>query len=489
MTEAELRAEYPQLTRQDVLAAIAYGAEMSRERILPIGMNEDQDGRELGPSLAMQPIRYYEGTGRRGRRGGALSILTSGPSSRAARDGLTMLACAFVAFSISAALLHAYTVFLVAFIDEFRWSRADTSLAYAASQLVSGFSAPLVGILVDRLGTRRMVLIGGSLLIVGLIGTAQITALWQLTLLYGVVMTLGANCLGLLVFVPLLSRLFERRRGTAISILQSGNGGARAVSAPAAQLGIDAIGWRGTLLVEAGFIAVVILPLAALFRHADRRAQRSEPADATSAVPPPLATRSWTLGEAVRTPHFWLLFVVYMCTGLGSFFVSLHQLAFAVDQGFDKLYAAEVLGLGSLLGIVGVIATGTLSDYIGREWSAILAYGVSIAGVVCALFIHSPDQHVLLWLHACLFGITWGARGPAVTAKTADLFAGPRLGAILGLITVGTGLGSAIGSWGAGWIFDVSGSYRLAFMLSIASYTVGAVAFWGLRRPPLRRAD
>jgi MFS family permease len=408
-----------------------------------------------------------------------------------------MLACAFVAFSISAALLHAYTVFLVAFIDEFRWSRADTSLAYAASQLVSGFSAPLVGILVDRLGTRRLVLIGGGLLIVGLIGTAQITALWQLILLYGVVMTLGANCLGLLVFVPLLSRLFERRRGTAISILQSGNGGARAVSAPAAQLAIDAIGWRGTLLVEAGFIAVVILPLAALFRHADRRAQRSEarseprsePTAANSSVPPLPATRPWTLGEAVGTRQFWLLFVVYMCTGLGSFFVSLHQLAFAVDQGFDKLYAAEVLGLGSLLGIVGVIATGTLSDYIGREWSAILAYGVSIAGVVCALFIHSPDQHVLLWLHACLFGITWGARGPAVTAKTADLFAGPRLGAILGLITVGTGLGSAIGSWGAGWIFDVSGSYRLAFMLSIASYTVGAVAFWGLRRPPLRRAD
>jgi len=405
-----------------------------------------------------------------------------------------MLACAFVAFSISAALLHAYTVFLVAFIDEFRWSRADTSLAYAASQLVSGFSAPLVGILVDRLGTRRLVLIGGLLLIVGLIGTAQITALWQLILLYGVVMTLGANCLGLLVFVPLLSRLFERRRGTAISILQSGNGGARAVSAPAAQLAIDAIGWRSTLLVEAGFIAVVILPLAALFRHADRRARRSseprsEPAAAISSVPPLPAMRPWTLREAVATRHFWLLFVVYMCTGLGSFFVSLHQLAFAVDQGFDKLYAAEVLGLGSLLGIVGVIATGTLSDYIGREWSAILAYGVSIAGVICALFIHSPDQHLLLWLHACLFGITWGARGPAVTAKTADLFAGPRLGAILGLITVGTGLGSAIGAWGAGWIFDVSGSYRLAFMLSIASYTVGGIAFWGLRRPPLRRAD
>jgi MFS family permease len=405
-----------------------------------------------------------------------------------------MLACAFVTFSASAAVLHAYTVFLVAFFDEFRWSRADTSLAYAVSQLVGGVSAPLVGILVDRLGPRRLVLIGGALLIVGLVATAQITALWQLVLLYGVVMTLGANCLGMLVFVPLLSRLFERRRGTAIAILQSGNGGARGVSAPAAQLGIDAIGWRSTLLVEAALLAVLILPLAAAFRRVGRATDPPEPAGAepaTGAVAPTtvLVTLPWTLIEAMRTPHFWLLFLVYLCTGLGSFFVSLHQLAFAVDQGFDPLYAAGVLGLGSVLAIVGVIATGVLSDYIGREWAAILAYLISIVGVICALFIDRPDQHLLLWLHACLFGITWGARGPAVTAKAADLFPGPQLGAILGVITVGSGLGSAIGSWGAGWIFDISGSYRLAFILSIVSYVIGCGAFWALRRPPARRLD
>ena len=81
------------------------------------------------------------------------------------------------------------------------------------------------------------------------------------------------------------------------------------------------------------------------------------------------------MGEAVRTPHFWLLFAVYLFTGLGSFLVSLHQLAFAVDRGFGKLYAAGVLGLGSLLAIAGTIFIGTLSDYIGRELSAILAYG------------------------------------------------------------------------------------------------------------------
>ena len=121
-------------------------------------------------------------------------------------------------------------------------------------------------------------------------------------------------------------------------------------------------------------------------------------------------------------------------TGLGSFLVSLHQLAFAVDRGFDKLYAAGVLGLGSFLAIAGTIFTGTLSDYIGRELSAILAYGISI----------------------------------------------------LGVITIGSGIGSAAGSWAAGWIFDLSGSYRFAFILSIAAYLCGCIAFWALRRPPAR---
>src|SRR5205807_1466967 len=276
-----------------------------------------------------------------------------------------------------------------------------------------------------------------------------------------------ANCLGLVVFVPLLSRHFVRHRGMAISIVQSANGFGRAASAPLIQLLISTIGWRETYLAQAAFVAAAVPLLAAVFRRAGRHRAAAEPvALSAAASPAPVPAPSWTLSEAVRTPHFWLLFAVYLFTGIGSFLVSLHQLAFAVDIGFDTLYAAGVLGIGSFLAIGGTIVTGTLSDYIGREWSAILAYGISIIGVVCALLITSPDQHWLLWLHACFFGLTWGARGPAITAKTADLFPGGRLGTILGVITIGSGIGSAVGSWAAGWIFDVSGSYRVAFMLS-----------------------
>jgi MFS family permease len=402
-----------------------------------------------------------------------------------------MLGGAFAAFTVSAGIMHSYAVFLVAFIEEFRWSRAETSIAYSVSQLVAGGSSPLVGALVDRLGPRRLLLLGGSLLVAGLIGSALISALWQNVLLYGIVMTIGANCLGLVVFVPLLSRHFVRRRGMAISIVQSANGFGRAASAPLVQLSISTIGWRETYLVQAAFVAATVPLLAALFRRAARYPTPSEPvAPGTDPATAPASTSAppanWTLAEAMRTPHFWLLFAVYLFTGLGSFLVSLHQLAFAIDVGFDKLYAAGVLGIGSFLAIAGTIVTGSLSDYIGRESSAILAYGISIVGVICALLITGPDQHWLLWLHACFFGLTWGARGPAITAKTADLFPGGRLGTILGVITIGSGIGSAVGAWAAGWIFDLSGSYRLAFSLSIVAYLCGCAAFWALRRPPAR---
>src|SRR6516162_6919662 len=376
-----------------------------------------------------------------------------------------MLGGAFAAFTVSAGLMHSYAIFQVAFIEQFRWSRAETSIAYSVSQLVAGASSPLAGAL----------------------ASAFISALWQIILLYGVVMTIGANCLGLVVFVPLLSRHFVRRRGMAISIVQSANGFGRAASAPLVQLLISTLGWRETYLAQAAFMAAVLPFLASLFRRAARYPVTTEgDPPPRGLAPTALLPPEWSLGEAVRTPHFWLLFAVYLFTGLGSFLVSLHQLAFAVDRGFDKLYAAGVLGLGSFLAIAGTIFTGTLSDYVGRELSAILAYGISILGVVCALLITGPDQGWLLWLHACFFGLTWGARGPAITAKTADLFPGCQLGTILGVITIGSGIGSAAGSWAAGWIFDLSGSYRLAFMLSIAAYLCGCIAFWALRRPPTR---
>jgi MFS transporter, OFA family, oxalate/formate antiporter len=322
--------------------------------------------------------------------------------------------------------MHSYPVFFVAFLAEFGWSRARASVAYSVSQLLTGASSPVVGMLVDRVGPRRLVLLGGLVLALGLALSARVSALWHLIALYGVVMTVGANCLGLVVLTPLVSRRFVQKRGLVLSIVQAANGFGRAGSVPVVQFLISTVGWRRAYLVLAAMMAIVIVPLAQFFRGGGMPAAGRTSA-ATGESPTragAMLARDWTLSEAMATPHFWLLFLVYLLTGLGSFFVSLHQLAFAADVGFDTLHAASILGMGSFLSVAGTIFTGTISDYVGREVSAIVAYGISIVGVIAALFISSPDQTWLLWIHACFFGLTWGARGPMITAKTSDLFQG-----------------------------------------------------------------
>src|ERR1700710_3034999 len=219
-----------------------------------------------------------------------------------------LLAAAFGTFSVGAGFMHAYTVFLVTFIEVFGWSRAQVSLAYSVSQIVSGASSPLVGWLVDRLGPPRLILMGGALLTLGLLASSRATELWHVVVLYGVIMTLGANCLGLVVFVPLLSRYFVRNRGMAVSVVQSANGFARAFSAPVTTMMIDGLGWRGAYWWQGLFMGAVLLPLASMFRGAG---------ETTAASRREASTDGWTLREAMRTPHFWLLGAVYMFTGLG----------------------------------------------------------------------------------------------------------------------------------------------------------------------------
>ena len=207
-----------------------------------------------------------------------------------------LLAAAFGTFSVGAGFMHAYTVFLVTFIEAFGWSRAEVSLAYSVSQIVTGISSPLVGWLVDRLGPPRLVLMGGVLLTIGLVANSYATELWHIVVLYGVVMTLGANCLGLVVFVPLLSKYFVRNRGMAVSVVQSANGFARAFSAPATTMMISGLGWRGAYLWQGAFMTVLILPLAALFRGTGptRTSRAHQQTD----------TEGWTVQQAMRTPHF-----------------------------------------------------------------------------------------------------------------------------------------------------------------------------------------
>ena len=173
--------------------------------------------------------------------------------------------------------------------------RAKAPSPTRCRRLISGATSPLVGVLVDRLGPRRLVLIGGVLLAAGLVASSFANALWQVILLYGVVMTLGANCLGLVVFVPILSRRFVRNRGMAVAIVQSANGFARAFSAPVSQV----------LIARAGLARTPIWRRADSWRwhscRSRRMFRRSEPERAATTSGP--RHRQPTAGRCAGDAH------------------------------------------------------------------------------------------------------------------------------------------------------------------------------------------
>ena len=421
------------------------------------------------------------------------AVGTPAASSRSGSSAWLLLAGAFAAFTVSAGLMHSYAVFLVAFIQAFAWSRAETSIAYSVSQLVAGASSPLVGAMVDRLGPLRLLLIGSVLLIAGLIGCAHVMSLWQIILLYGVVMTFGANCLGLVVFVPILSRRFVRRRGMAISVVQSANGFARAVSAPVVQLLISSFGWRETFLLQAGFMGVMVVPLAAMFRrgqHAPPR--RPEPGGA----PPAVGNEPMTAAFTRLDPERGRAHAAFLAAVCGLSFHRARQFSGVIASArLSPSTAALTSSMPPGCWAWGAFSPSPARSPPDRYPTISVARGQRFSPMACRssgssarCLLPTRIRAGCLWLFACFFGLTWGARGPAITAKTADLFPGRQLGTILGVITIGSGIGSAVGSWAAGWIFDLSGSYELAFILSIISYACGCIAFWALRRPPARRA-
>ena len=191
------------------------------------------------------------------------------------------------------------------------------------------------------------------------------------------------------------------------------------------------------------------------------------------------------VGDALRTRAFWALFFAYLCTPLAVFSVVTHSVAFAVDHGFPRLFVAGIFGLTGLLSVVGRISFGFAADRIGRATSATISYGCTAAGTLCLLSLEVWPHAAALYAYALLFGLGFGARGPIITAIASQLFPGRRFGVIYGFLSVGNGIGGGVAPWFGGFVHDVTGSYRIAFLIAMGFCAVGSACFW-LARPSRR---
>ncbi|HEY7366493.1 MAG TPA: MFS transporter [Methylomirabilota bacterium] len=406
------------------------------------------------------------------------------------RRQFQVVATVWLILAAAYGVAFAFPIFFVALLDEFRWSRALTAGAMSMSTLLQGLLAPVTGIVVDRIGPRRVILAGVGLLGASSILAATIRTPWELYLYTGLVGAMGIVALGWVPMGVLLSHWVTERRGRMVGLAFSGMGAGIFVLGPLSQWLIDRLGWRAASLALGVAVLIVLLPSAWWGCRVPERRRggpggfRRDERDGGQGggAGPPRRDGEATLADALRTRAFWALFAAYLLTPLAVFPVFTHQVAFAVDVGFPRLLVASIFGLMGLMSSLGRPLFGVVADRFGGAVSATISFGCTAGGAVALVAAEVWPHTVWLGIYAVLFGLGFGARGPIITAIATELFAGRRFGVIYGVLNMGNGVGAAIGPWFGGAVHDALGSYRMVFLSSIVFSALASACFWLARR-------
>ncbi len=284
------------------------------------------------------------------------------------RSGWIVVGATFLTLGMVYGVWYSYSVFFVAFLREFQWSRSVIAGGYSAFVLIHGLFSPISGWLAGRIGPRRVILVGGCVFGLGLLLTAQIREWWHLYVAFGWVAGIGLSMVGWVPSVVLVRGWFPGRIGTAVGVASAGIGGGMAGLVPLAQFMIEWIGWRWAFRILAVLILGWVLP-ATMFLVRDPIAlEGTGPRLGTRAPRSRLDKEAyWTLATAVRDLHYWGLAGVFFTGNIVTQMLLVHQVAYLVDHGVSPLVAALVGGLVGLASIAGKMGWGTLSDRAGRE--------------------------------------------------------------------------------------------------------------------------
>jgi len=395
------------------------------------------------------------------------------------------------AYALGYGARFSFSVIFPSLLEEFKWSRDLTATMFSVHLLIYGIAAPITGFLVDRTGPRKTMVLGTILMALGLILSRWGNQLWYFWITFGIISGGGLCMIGAVPFTTVLRNWFEKKRGLAFSLLFLGSGGAFGCYPVIAWL-IGTVGWRNTYLIEGLVVAGVLMPLIlfvvryhprdmGLLRdgHAESRERHAPSGKGTlRVVDPAWAAVNWTLSKAVRTGRFWLLcLTTFSLWGINQNILLAHQVAFAIDMGYSKLYASSVLSLFGLTYAFGSLAS-LISDRIGREVTITLATAIGLSGMIVLMFIRDASQPWMLIYYSLSLGAANGLCSPTIAASITDIFQGPRVGAIVGAVWFAFAVGGTIGPWLGGWLFELSGDYFVAFFVATVLFAVAGAAIW-----------
>jgi MFS family permease len=394
---------------------------------------------------------------------------------------LNVLALCFSLALVGRGLGESFTVFLKPIAENFGWDRAQIISAYSLTWLSGGLMSPFIGRLFDHSGPRTVYAVGLALLGGAFLAAAHADQLWQFQLSIGLCVGIGIAFIGNVPNSILLGRWFGPRLPTAMAVVYSATGAGVLVLLPASQILIDHVGWRGTYqifgIVALGLLVpLLLLPWRLFSTGSPHVAKKTDP---------DFVDQGWTLLSAMRHHAFWALFATFFFTAIGMYAISAQIVAYLIDAGFPPLQAATAWGFSGVVLLFGMLGVTQLDRMIGRRPSVLISYAISIIGIGLLWLLKWYPNFWLLGAFVVTFGSMIGSRGPLLTATAMKIFRGERVGTIYGTISIGSGLGSAFGSWSGGLIHDWSHDYNLLIVFSLVAVVLGMIPF--LLVPALRR--
>ncbi|MBL8154209.1 MAG: MFS transporter [Anaerolineae bacterium] len=353
---------------------------------------------------------------------------------------------------------------------EFGWSRASISLAVAVSLFAFGFGAPLGGSLIDRFGPRRLMLGGLVLIALGLIPLVGLTDLWQLHLLWGIVVGIGTGAVAGTLGATVALRWFNRHRGLVVGIFGAASAAGQLIFVPMLIGVASSSGWRTVILILAGAVLATLIP--ALFLMRDRPQDVGlEPVGEATKATAAVDARVTTLREALRTRDFWLLAAsFFICGYTTNGLIGTHLLPHTLEHGFVEADIAGALGVMGVMNIFGTLASGWLSERYDNRKLLATYYGFRALSLAALPFILEMQG---MFIFSIIYGLDWVATVPPTVNLTAQRFGRGSLGTLYGWIFCSHMIGAGIASYAGGFFRDMLGDYHLIF---ISAAVLGIVA-------------
>lgn len=419
-------------------------------------------------------------------------LLAAALARRHIHYGWVVVAVTFLIMLISAGAVGAPGVLMLPLQREFGWSTADISSALAVRLLLFGLMGPFAAALINRFGVRRMILTSLTLVAGGLALSLLMTQVWQLIVLWGVVVGLGTGMTALVLGATVATRWFSTRRGLVIGLLTASSATGQLVFMPLLAAISGQWGWRWALALLCILMALAAVAALALMRDRPSDLHLAPFGDTGPSLAPPPPPAGSVVGAsldalrmAARTRVFWVLFATFfICGASTNGLIQTHLISLCADFGIPEVNAAGMLAVIGIFDFFGTIASGWLSDRYDNRWLLFWYYG--LRGLSLLYLPFSDFTFYGLSIFAVFYGLDWIATVPPTVRMTAERFGREKANLVFGWIFAGHQMGAATAAFGAGMTRSLLQSYLPAFFFAGVLCIIAAVLVPTLaRRAPV----